>query len=71
MYTQLRMGKGKGGFDHWAARMAPSQIAFELKGMIHEKVARDVFRVAGNKLPGESPPPSRLQDLYRSKIVVF
>lgn len=47
------MGKGKGSFDHWAARMAPSQVVFELKGTMHEKVARDAFRVVGYKLPGE------------------
>ena len=47
------MGKGKGSFDHWAARMAVSQIAFELKGDLHEQVVRDALRLAGNKLPGE------------------
>jgi ribosomal protein L16/L10AE len=46
------MGKGKGGFDHWATRMAVSQVVFELKGMIHEKVAREALRMAGHKLPG-------------------
>lgn len=50
---QMRMGKGKGSFDHWAARVAVSQIVFELKGMIHEAVARDAMRLAGNKLPGK------------------
>lgn len=49
----MRMGKGKGSFDHWAARVAVSQVVLELRGMIHEKVARDAFRLAGNKLPGE------------------
>ena len=47
------MGKGKGGFDHWAARVAVNQIVLELKGMLHEQVARDAFRLAGNKLPGK------------------
>ena len=46
------MGKGKGGFDHWAARMAVNQIAFEIRGNIHEQVIRDAFRLAGQKLPG-------------------
>jgi hypothetical protein len=47
------MGKGKGSFDHWATRMAISQVVFELKGMIHEKVAREALRLAGHKLPGK------------------
>jgi len=50
--NEIRMGKGKGGFDHWAARVAVNQIVLELKGMVHEQVARDAFRLAGNKLPG-------------------
>lgn len=49
----MRMGKGKGSFDHWATRMAVSQILFELRGKIHEQVVRDAFRLAGNKLPGQ------------------
>jgi ribosomal protein L16/L10AE len=46
------MGKGKGSFDHWASRIAVSKVIFELKGDIHEQVARDAFRLAGNKMPG-------------------
>lgn len=48
----MRMGKGKGSFDHWAARVAVNQILFEIRGMVHEQVIRDAFRLAGNKLPG-------------------
>ena len=48
----MRMGKGKGSFDHWATRMAVSQVLFEIKGRLHEQVVRDAFRLAGNKLPG-------------------
>jgi hypothetical protein len=47
------MGKGKGSFDHWATRMAVSQVLFELRGKVHEQVVRDAFRLAGNKLPGQ------------------
>ncbi len=50
----MRMGKGKGSFDHWAARVAVNQILFEIRGMVHEQVIRDAFRLAGNKLPGPS-----------------
>ncbi|KAK5039631.1 39S ribosomal protein L16, mitochondrial [Exophiala sideris] len=50
--SDVRMGKGKGKFDYWAARIPVSRIIFELKGNIHEKVVRDAFRLAGHKLPG-------------------
>lgn len=50
---QMRMGKGKGSFDHWAARVAVNQVLFEVRGMLHEQVVRDAFRLAGNKLPGK------------------
>ncbi|KAH0544857.1 hypothetical protein FGG08_001086 [Glutinoglossum americanum] len=49
---QTRMGKGKGSFDYWASRVAVSKIIFELKGDLHEKVAREAFRLAANKMPG-------------------
>ena len=47
-----RMGKGKGGFDYWATRVAVSRVVFELSGDVHEQVVMDAFRLAGNKLPG-------------------
>lgn len=50
--NESRMGKGKGGFDHWASRVAVSKVVFEVKGELHEQVVRDAFRLAGNKLPG-------------------
>jgi ribosomal protein L16/L10AE len=53
------MGKGKGSFDHWACRVAVNQILFEIRGLLHEQVIRDAFRLAGNKLPGNEPPLGR------------
>lgn len=50
--NEVRMGKGKGSFDYWASRVANNKILFELKGDLHEKVVREAFRLAGNKLPG-------------------
>jgi len=50
--NESRMGKGKGSFDYWASRVAVSKVIFELKGELHEQVARDAFRLAANKLPG-------------------
>lgn len=51
--NEMRMGKGKGKFDYWAARIAVSRIVFELKGELHEKVAREAFRLAAHKMPGK------------------
>ncbi|KAF5653484.1 60s ribosomal l16, partial [Fusarium heterosporum] len=53
MALQMRMGKGKGSFDHWATRMAVNQVLFEIRGNVHQQVVRDAFRLAGNKLPGQ------------------
>lgn len=50
--NQTRMGKGKGAFDHWAARITTGKILFELKGSIHDQVAREALRKAADKLPG-------------------
>lgn len=50
--NEVRMGKGKGSFDHWASRVAVSKIIFELKGELHEKVVRDAFRLAAARMPG-------------------
>lgn len=58
------MGKGKGSFDHWASRIAVSKVIFELKGDIHEQVARDAFRLAGNKMPGNPSANQLFKYLY-------
>ncbi|SCU84513.1 LADA_0D02102g1_1 [Lachancea dasiensis] len=51
--NETRMGKGKGGFDHWMVRVPTGKIIFEMDGDdLHEKVAREAFRKAGSKLPG-------------------
>lgn len=50
--NQTRMGKGKGPFDHWACRVPTGKVLFEVRGNIHEKVARDALRKAADKLPG-------------------
>ena len=52
--NESRMGKGKGSFDYWASRVAVSKIIFEIQGELHEQIVKDAFRLAGNKLPGES-----------------
>ncbi len=48
--TEVRMGKGKGGIEFWAAKVAPGRIMFELDG-VSEEVAREALRLAAAKLP--------------------
>ncbi|PRD41320.1 50S ribosomal protein L16 [Phyllobacterium phragmitis] len=48
--TEVRMGKGKGGVDYWAARVAPGRVMFELDG-VSEDVAREALRLGAAKLP--------------------
>lgn len=50
--NQTRMGKGKGAFDHWACRVTCGKVLFEVRGNIHERVAREALRKAADKLPG-------------------
>lgn len=46
-----RMGKGKGAFDHWAARVPTGKVVFEVAN-INEHAAKEALRKACDKLPG-------------------
>ena len=48
--TEVRMGKGKGSVDFWAAKVKPGRIMFEIDG-VSEVVAREALRLAAMKLP--------------------
>jgi large subunit ribosomal protein L16 len=48
--VEVRMGKGKGSPEYWAARVAPGRIMFELDG-VNENIAREALRLAAAKLP--------------------
>jgi large subunit ribosomal protein L16 len=48
--TEVRMGKGKGSVDYWAAKVKPGRIMFEIDG-VGESVAREALRLAAMKLP--------------------
>ena len=48
--TEVRMGKGKGSVDFWAARVHPGRIMFEIDG-IDEETAREALRLGAMKLP--------------------
>jgi large subunit ribosomal protein L16 len=51
--TEVRMGKGKGSVDFWAARVKPGRIMFELEGVPHA-TAKRAFELAAAKLPIET-----------------
>ncbi|HSX15044.1 MAG TPA: 50S ribosomal protein L16 [Candidatus Saccharimonadales bacterium] len=48
--AEVRMGSGKGAVDHYAARVKPGRIMFEMSG-VPEDVAREAMRLAAHKLP--------------------
>ncbi|MFH1797031.1 MAG: 50S ribosomal protein L16 [Pseudomonadota bacterium] len=48
--TEVRMGKGKGAVDYWAARVKPGRVMFELDG-VSEETAREALRLGAAKLP--------------------
>jgi len=48
--TEVRMGKGKGSPEFWAARVAPGRIMFEIDG-VPAPLAREAFALAAAKLP--------------------
>ena len=48
--TEVRMGKGKGSVDFWAARVHPGRIMFEIDG-VDDEVAREALRLGAQKLP--------------------
>lgn len=48
--TEVRMGKGKGSVEFWAARVKPGRIMFEIDG-VPETVAREALALGAAKLP--------------------
>jgi len=48
--TEVRMGKGKGAPEYWAARVLPGRIMFEIDG-VPDDIAREALRLAAAKLP--------------------
>ncbi|MBP5286828.1 MAG: 50S ribosomal protein L16 [Elusimicrobiales bacterium] len=48
--AETRMGKGKGAPEFWVAVVKPGRIMFEIEGL-DAATAKEVFRLAGNKLP--------------------
>ncbi|WP_421786245.1 50S ribosomal protein L16 [Hyphobacterium sp.] len=48
--TEVRMGKGKGSPEFWAAKVKPGRIMFEIDG-VPESVAREALSLGAAKLP--------------------
>ena len=48
--AEVRMGKGKGAVEYWAARVAPGRIMFEVDG-VPDDIAREALRLGAAKLP--------------------
>ena len=48
--AEVRMGKGKGAVEYWAAVVKPGRIMFEVGG-VPLSVAKEALRLAAQKLP--------------------
>ena len=48
--TEVRMGKGKGAVDYWAARVKPGTMLFEMAG-VSETVAKQALVRVAMKMP--------------------
>ena len=48
--AEVRMGKGKGSLEFWAAVVKPGRILFEIEG-VPAKIAQEAMELAAQKLP--------------------
>jgi large subunit ribosomal protein L16 len=48
--AEVRMGGGKGSVDHYAAKVRPGMMLFEMDG-VAEELAREAMSLAAYKLP--------------------
>ena len=48
--AEVRMGKGKGNLEYWAAVVQPGRIMFEVDG-VSEQIAQEALALASGKLP--------------------
>ena len=48
--AEVRMGKGKGAPEYWAAPVSPGRMLFEIDGVDFE-TAKEALRLASQKLP--------------------
>jgi large subunit ribosomal protein L16 len=57
--AEVRMGKGKGAVDYWAARVHPGRIMFEIDG-VPDDIARQALALGSAKLPIRTKVVTRL-----------
>ncbi len=57
--AEVRMGKGKGAVEYWAARVAPGRIMFEIDG-VSDETARSALSLGAAKLPIKTRVVTRL-----------
>jgi large subunit ribosomal protein L16 len=57
--TEVRMGKGKGVTEFWAAKVKPGRVMFEIDG-VNDVIAREALRLAAAKLPIKTKVIARL-----------
>ena len=57
--AEVRMGKGKGAVEYWAARVAPGRIMFEIDG-VNDETARQALSLGAAKLPIKTRVVTRL-----------
>ncbi len=48
--TEVRMGKGKGSVEFWAAKVKPGRVMFEIDG-VSDEIAREALALGAAKLP--------------------
>jgi large subunit ribosomal protein L16 len=60
--VEVRMGKGKGAVEFWAARVAPGRIMFEIDG-VSEAIARESLRLGAAKLSVKTKIVARMEGL--------
>lgn len=59
--TEVRMGKGKGSPEFWAAKVKPGRMMFEIDG-VPDDVAKEALRLGAAKLPIKTRFVQRLGD---------
>ena len=66
--AEVRMGKGKGAVEYWAARVAPGRIMFEIDG-VNDETARQALSLGAAKLPIKTKVVTRLDAGLAMEVV--
>ena len=59
---EVRMGKGKGSIEYWAARVQPGRILFEIDG-VPDAVAIQALKLGAAKLPIKTKIVKRIEGI--------